>query len=476
MKRIHSRRKGIDRSSVRSGSSGHVAFLVLVMMVLWIPSAQAHAPHDVIHTVVVSPDFASDQMIFAKVQLSDRLLFARSSDGGRSWLEYASPVLTYNIKRIAVSPGFAADGTLFAATKQQGVWRSTDRGLTWHAVNTGLVSLEAYDVSLSPNFAADGTLLAGTKKGLFRSTDRGDTWTETGTGLIDTVITAVRHASDDPDVVFAGGYFIHRSDDGGLTWQHLEHQGDQMEIIVVSPDFQNDGSLAVLLKGSDGIFGSADGGENWEPANTGLSDLDVNDITFADDGTVFAVTSTDGCFRADALFMPWTLFDEGFEDLSHQTDRHYRSVAASPEFSLDDTVFVGAFEGFFKSVDRGETWKQSDVYHLLICRCLSPSPDFGEDRLLYVADFGGGPFLWRADGSTGPQGPPKKASDTRSRGPRRTPRMLPGGAPTLENPTLTTPRPTWEALAHSITSLHSSVLVTSPDFAADQTLFYGYQG
>lgn len=455
----------------------YAIFLALTLFAAAIPPARAHAPHDVIKMVEVSPDFPTDQTVFAVTLLSDHLLFARSLDGGKSWSIYASPVIGHTITRLAFSPGFAMDGILFASTRHGGIWRSTDFGLSWQAVNTGLSTLIVYDLSVSPEFPIDQTVLAATADGLFRSTDSGDTWTHVNDGFVETSLTVVRFAPGNGSAAFAGEKTIHRSDDGGLTWAPLESFTYKLKVLDISPNFQSDDTMAVLLEVPVGVYGSVDAGVTWTASNTDLTDLHTNDIAIADDGTLFVVTKDDGCFRADALFSSWTLFDEGFEMLSDQTTNHFRSVAVSPEFSLDGTVIVGAFEGLFKSVDRGETFRQSDVYNSRLCRRLNVPANYAQNGFLYAGNFGGGPFLWRGKPSSGSSGSPgsqfKTLENTGGGGGAN--KRSPGASQLLKVPTLNPP-PEWDALGDPITSPYTSVCITSPNFAEDRLLFYAYQG
>lgn len=454
-------------------------FLVIGLFILGMPTAWAHAPHDVVDIVEISPNFSADQTLFSLILLTDHALLARSTDAGRSWMEFGAPILWSYIRKISFSPSYAVDQTLFSATRENGIYRSTDGGLTWQTANTGLTTVRTYEVAIAPSFSNNGLALAATEKGLFRTTDGGDTWTKVTSGLIDIKITAICFVPGDPDTAYAGSNTIHRSTDGGLTWVNLHNFNDDMRTIAVSPAFQTDESMAVIFRNDDGVHGSSDAGQNWTPAHTGLTDLEVNDITFADDGTVFVVTKTNGCFRAASIFSSWSLHMDGFEVPSNQTTSHYRSVAASPDFSLDETVFVGSFEGFFKSTDRGETWKQSDLYNQRLCRQVTPSPDYGKDGLVFVGNYGGGPYVWQGWGSGHGLGPPHRGTGTKRASPaghgagRATASSADQpfpGAPFLPPPLK------WDVRADQITSLYSSVLTLSPDFANDQTLFYGYMG
>ena len=63
-----------------------------------------------------------------------------------------------------------------------------------------------------------------------------------------------------------------------------------------------------------GVFRSADGGNTWEVASDGLSDLRVHSIDvspgFGTDGTLFAGTSG-GLFRSTDEGRSWTRLHEG---------------------------------------------------------------------------------------------------------------------------------------------------------------------
>ena len=153
--------------------------------------------------------------------VDDGLGIWRSNDDGQTWQPSSRGLTDLGITRLAVSPDFARDGTLYALS-QRGVFRSTDRGATWTSLADRYapllkdltVSFSA--LAVSPNFAHDNTLLIGHSSGLWRSTDRGETWTSINGGP---AATRLAYAPDG-SIVFAVDYDgVHRSNDGGLTWQ-----------------------------------------------------------------------------------------------------------------------------------------------------------------------------------------------------------------------------------------------------------------
>lgn len=398
-------------------------------------SARAHAPHDVVDAVAISPDYAQDRTVIAAVQLTEHRFIARSTDGGKSWFEIGTPAAEKGILSLEISPDFANDQTVFAGTLKGGVFKSIDAGNTWTEMNVGLRSPAIHQVSLSPDYANDATLFAATEVGLYRSTDGGGTWAKSSASLPNARFGVVEFA-DAPNIVYAAGRVLFRSLDGGQTWTALRDFRRSVKSVALSPSFTTDFTLLVSFGRAteSGLFVSVDGGATFGQMEAGLTDPLVNRVAIADDGTFFAVSEAAACFRADQAFGVWTEFSDGFEQLASQTDSHFFTLDVSPTFSVDGEVFVGAHEGLFHSVDRGEHWKQRDLYHQRINRYLTLSPTFQVDGEVYAGNYGGGPF---------------KYDDATAQ---------------------------WEALGHGIISLWCGALEISPTYATDGTVFYGYSG
>ncbi|HZM00193.1 MAG TPA: hypothetical protein VFD43_08080, partial [Planctomycetota bacterium] len=360
----------------------------LLALLLLAPVARGHSPHDVANMVRVSPDFTDDQTVFAAFLLTEHDLLGRSRDAGRSWELMAPPWVLGDFSAIEISPGFALDRTLFASSPTLGVFRSTDGGDSWAPVNAGLTDLRVSGLALSPGFAGDGVLLAVTESGCFRSADGGDSWVDASAGIVTVPLMAVHFASD--SVAFAGGTVLHRSDDGGQTWAPVQVFSVPIATIAASPAFATDTSLTVCFgRYGNGIQISLDGGMNWAPWTLGLTDDFVNELSFAADGTVFAVTKEEGCFRAPGLGEPFSLLVEGFEHHSPLTPNHYLSVSVSPAYPVDQTVFVAAFEGLHRSQNGGELWVQQDVYTQRINRRIDVRRKGGGLELL-LGNYGSG--------------------------------------------------------------------------------------
>lgn len=197
----------------------------------------------------ISPDFQYDQTIYAG---GYEFGVFRSVDGGASWsrlMELRTPF--YGID---FSPTYVQDRTIFI-NASGGIYRSQDGGQYWDSI--GMVGMV---LAVSPNFAADGTLFAGNKHStageLYRSRNRGDTWEElTGFNpynFFHTIELSPDYARDQTLVIGIDCRPLTISEDGGETWFEmtqipticsyrksadivLTHQGAYLQPVVSAP-------------------------------------------------------------------------------------------------------------------------------------------------------------------------------------------------------------------------------------------------
>lgn len=219
---------------------------------------------------------------------------------------------------LAASPDFTADRTIFAA-RVSGLYRSTDGGVTWQPTY-GSLSLQSDlvtpTVAVSPDFVQDRTVFAGVSGGIVCSYDAGHTW-------------HVIALPPPPSLI---------------------------SCLAFSPTYADDG-VAFLGTMEDGVYRSADRGQNWVRWNFGLFDLRVLALAvspdFSRDETVFAGTDT-GIYISKSggrSWRPLSFPDEAAPVLS---------LAVSPGFAQDGILWAGAESaGLWVSADRGKSWQRS---------------------------------------------------------------------------------------------------------------------
>ncbi len=171
----------------------------------------------------------------------------KSEDGGRSWKNMGLKQ-SEHIGRIVVDPRnsdvvyVAAQGPLFSAGGDRGLYKTTDGGKTWKRVLSNGDWAGVADVVLDPEhpdrlLAATwqryrrewGYLAGGPESALWRSTDAGATWTKVTAGLPSGNAVGrygLALAPGHPDVAYAvveaqpgGGFY--RSTDGGVSWKRM---------------------------------------------------------------------------------------------------------------------------------------------------------------------------------------------------------------------------------------------------------------
>lgn len=143
----------------------------------------------------------------------------KSIDGGATWNPSGTGLPASRVFVMRIAP--SAPSTLYAATESDGVYKSIDGGASWNPVNGGLPSLETRSIAVSPT--DPNLLLLGTEgDGAFRSTNGGTSWTA-NLGSLYYAITEVRFDPTAAGVAYLimSDASLHKSTDGGLTWQQL---------------------------------------------------------------------------------------------------------------------------------------------------------------------------------------------------------------------------------------------------------------
>jgi photosystem II stability/assembly factor-like uncharacterized protein len=220
----------------------------------------------------------------------------RSPDGGHSWLTTPLPSPPPVVSGLAVSPDYARDGTVLAATVEDGVFRSGDRGSRWELWNFGLLDLDVYCIALSPAFGGplassglassglgsggDETLYVGTETGIFRSTNEGRAWREVDFALD---LAPVLSLALSPDYardgcLYAGteSHGLYHSEDRGRTWERIGETSpllagvpaQSVSALLLSPDYPAKPQILAML--ADALIVSRDGGTTWEAWQMGL--------------------------------------------------------------------------------------------------------------------------------------------------------------------------------------------------------------
>ena len=308
----------------------------------------------------------------------------KSSTGGASWQPVMDREGSYSIGWVTIDPrnptviwvGTGEYNSQRSVAYGDGLYKSEDNGRSWK--NVGLKASEHISkIVIDPTnsdvvyVAAQGPLWsAGGDRGLYKTTDGGKTWEQVLKISDNTGVTDVQLDPRNPRIVIATAYqrrrhfftlidggpesAIHRSTDGGKTWTKVitglpsEELGRiGIAISPVNPDIVYANVEAANRKG--GIYRSSDNGVTWEKR----SDYNQGSMYY---GAIY-------CDPVDVnrVYIPDVIFqvsDDGGKSLHAlgQRSMHVDNHALWVDPKNTDHLLVGNDGGLYRSWDRGGTW------------------------------------------------------------------------------------------------------------------------
>jgi photosystem II stability/assembly factor-like uncharacterized protein len=187
--------------------------------------------------------------------------------------------------------------------------QSTDAGNTWNRVfyRDGNYPVREFISATAIN--SDGTALGGTKKvkepqrlgeryeytyGIIRSTDFGATWNNVDfQNLQEEIIDFVWNSSNEVFAITSQNLL--QSADNGLTWFYSSETMPSQDLRCITINSRND---IYIGTGNAGVFVSEDKGSSWRALNVGITDTAVNVLAISPEGFLFAGTEYHGIFRS----------------------------------------------------------------------------------------------------------------------------------------------------------------------------------
>lgn len=429
--------------------------------VTWRPDQKIaiHPYNGRVISLAFSPNFAADRTLMASVPSywDGSITWPggtyRSTDGGDQWSAVAvDPVSCLGrVWKLVFSPTFAADRTVYAMGEDSTdlnnyrIYRSTNGGSQWECLPVQPAAGDIFDIALSPAFASDRTVLLGTaRKGLMRSADGGASWHTlawNGSGvlyayfspnytqdrLIGVALLGARYYYDGP-----GGNFF--SDDGGATWRSANIYPAPVQALALSNAYASDHSLWASLGAYQGnLYRSTNAGGVWRTQIGGFVYGPVFNSLAAfrpagGNATVFAVSPGSPMVGGGV----YVSTDGGASYVKTSGPAYGNQVVISPAYASDSTVWVGAYNGLYRSTDAGANWGllPGDLPAANVTG-LAVSPAYASDRTLF---------------SVLPEGATAGVYRTTDAGAHWTRLILPGGAVPMK-------------------------VALSPSFASDQTVW-----
>ncbi|MEP6757267.1 MAG: glycosyl hydrolase, partial [Chthonomonadales bacterium] len=309
----------------------------------------------------------------------------KTTNNGSTWTPVFEHEASYSIGVVTLDPNNV--NTVWVGTGENnaqrsvgygdGVYKSIDGGKSWR--NVGLKTSEHIGkIVVDPRdsnivfVAAQGPLWsAGGERGLYRTLDGGKTWVNVLKISENTGVTDVEIDLKNPDVLYAASYqrrrhvwtlidggpesAIYKSTDGGDTWTKLRSGlpgGDLGRIgIAVSPVDSSVIWATVEASGkSGGVFRSSDYGASWERRNE-----------FVSSGMYYGQIIADpkDLERVYVLGVVNQVSDDGGRTVRALGERgkHVDNHALWIDPHDTNYILAGCDGGVYDSYDKGATWQ-----------------------------------------------------------------------------------------------------------------------
>jgi photosystem II stability/assembly factor-like uncharacterized protein len=271
-----------------------------------------------------------------------------------------------------IHPGIHADTHAWAFVRQPsptpsivyngndgGLFKSTDRGSTWIPINSGLIQTALfYNISLRPNTPGKGIQVGATQDndvrttatalGLeWKGTQSGDVWDVAFDGSIAGQVYASRGFNGGP-----AEQHVVRSTDDGLTfpdditpWIDGTSDGGTYKVMIATdPNPQGGGILYV--SGSQYLWRSFDGGDNWRKIAQITGSCDSINVARGNSSYVVIAIDAKVYVSTNALQQDGSAPFEGviFSDITRNLpSRFITRVAFDP---ADPSTIYAVFSGF----------------------------------------------------------------------------------------------------------------------------------
>lgn len=197
----------------------------------------------------------------------------RSITGGAHWtLVHQPPESARQVASVRKLTAAASDLRIVYAASAGEILKSANGGSSWVRADDGIQFLQDDEqilLSISPTNPLIVTAVF--RSGAFKTLDGGQNWVAVPN--LPAGATIVAPAPSDPQVVYAGGSRVYRSDDGGDTWQDSlpfpsSGRASVRRMSVLEVDPLN--PMRVYAANESGLFRSEDGGVRWKRLHQGL--------------------------------------------------------------------------------------------------------------------------------------------------------------------------------------------------------------
>jgi photosystem II stability/assembly factor-like uncharacterized protein len=286
-------------------------------------------------------------LLFVTVLFS-RLAGAEIPSAGTTWqFTQVLSAEVLNVVQDSLDPS-----TIYAGSRDQGIFKSTDKGMTWQPKNEGITYPWWMRLAMDANNTE--VLYASSQNGLFRTLDGAESWTQVDFGYPEAsfVVTDPR----DSDVVYVAPpalYGLLKSDDAGHTWRRAdEGLGAIPPTCLAIDSSQPDKLYAGTWRAV--IYKSTDGATRW--FELGLRGVITYQLTAAPPDSSRILAATDlGTYQSEDAGMSWSVITPPQPETTLFT-----SVAIDPDDAGHVLAGTNA-QGLWETFDGGQNWNVLDI-------------------------------------------------------------------------------------------------------------------
>jgi photosystem II stability/assembly factor-like uncharacterized protein len=328
----------------------------------------------------------------------------KTTNAGVTWTPVFDAQSSYSIGCVALDPG--NPDVVWVGTGENvsgrhvgwgdGVYRSRDAGRSWERVgledsqHIGKILVDPRDGNVV-YVAAEGPLWsAGGERGLYKTTDGGVSWLQVLAVDENTGVTDVEFDPTDPDVIYAAAYQrrrhvwaflaggpasgIFKSSNAGESWRKMETglpQGDMGKIGLAVTPADPDVVYATIEAGEEerGFYRSLDKGESWERRSPyvsgGTGPHYYQEI-------VASPQDPDLVVQMDVFLQVTRDGGATFGNLETGREKHSDNHAFWIDPKSAEHLLAGTDGGLYESFDEGLTWRHfpnlpvSQFYHVAL--------------------------------------------------------------------------------------------------------------
>ena len=309
----------------------------------------------------------------------------KTTNAGTTWTPVFDAQGSYSIGCVTMDPrnphvvwvGTGENNSQRSVGFGDGIYRTRDGGETWENLglkeseHIGMILIDPRD-SDTVYVAAQGPLWrAGGDRGLYKTTDGGATWERILHISDDTGINEVHCDPRDPDVLYASSYqrrrrvwtlidggpesAIHKSTDAGRTWRKVSKGLPEVDLgrigLDVSPaDPDVVYAIVEAADGKGGFFRSTNRGESWEKRN----DYQTTSAQYYNE-IICDPLVVDRVYALDTFMHVTEDGGKTFAQVPRQL-RHVDDHALWIDPKDNDYLLVGCDGGVYESFDRAANW------------------------------------------------------------------------------------------------------------------------